>query len=740
MIRIGKTYRDSVPAWGRDASPGEGAPDIVFIVLDDVGYSDLGCYGSEIRTPNIDTLAGCGLRYSNFHVTSMCSPTRACLLTGRNAHSVGVGIIAEFANGYPAYEGRITRAAATLPEILRDHGYHTAAVGKWHLTNVSHYRASGPFDDWPLGRGFNRWYGFHGALADHFHPELYRDNHAIDVNPGPGYHLSGDLVDQGIGMVRDHLASATKRPYFLYLAFGACHWPHQVPAEHIERVRGRYGIGWDAIREARLARQKASGVVPGETRLPPRNPGVVAWEELPPDVKRLSARLQEAYAAFVEHTDEQIGRFLDYLRAIGRFDNTLIVLLSDNGASNEGGAIGAFNGRKNGTYGPETPEVGLSQLDKIGSGLAFNHYPAGWAQASNTPLKWYKKNTYGGGIRAPLVVNWPRRIADRGGLRKQYHHVIDVTPTILELLGIQAPATYSGVEQLPMHGTSMAYTFHAPQAQTRKETQYFELLGDRAIWHKGWKAVARHLAGQDHESDRWELYHLDQDFSECDELSGQHPGKLEEMARLWWAEAERYGVLPLDDRGWERAAERMKMEFISRYELYPNASRLDRLICPDITDRSYRITAEVQLAAGNEGVLLAWGSYFGGLVLYVKEDHLVYEYVYSETERHVLRSPERLEPGAAKLSVDFRRTGKNRGTATMQVDGMAVADTGIPATWPTHGTTAGLYCGRDLGAPVSLDYPAPFAFTGEIKKVVIELQTDGEADLGEQFKAILQEQ
>jgi arylsulfatase len=712
----------------------------VFIVLDDVGYSDFGCFGSELRTPNIDAIAAGGLRYTNFHVTSMCSPTRACLLTGRNAHSVGVGIIAEFSNGYPAYEGRISPAAATLPEILRDHGYHTAAVGKWHLTNVSHYRASGPFDDWPLGRGFERWYGFHGALADHFHPELYEDNHAIDIASSSQYHLSNDLVDHGIAMVREHVTYAPQRPYLLYLAFGACHWPHQVPAEYMRRLRGRYDIGWDAVRDARLAKQLAEGIVPPGTRLPPRNPGVVEWATLSPDLRIIFGRLQEAYAAFVEHTDEQIGRFMDYLRTTGRLDNTLVVLLSDNGASNEGGVNGAFNGRKNGTYGPETPDIALAHLDEIGSAFAYNHYPAGWAQVSNTPLKWYKKNTYGGGVRAPLIVQWPRRIAERGRLRNQYHHVTDVTPTILQTLGIDPPAVFRGVTQLPMHGTSMAYTFDEPYAATRKQTQYFELLGDRAIWHQGWKAVALHTAGKPEKDDPWELYHLDRDFSECEDLSRKHPEKLEELVRRWWVEAEKYNVLPLDDRGWQRAEERMRMEFTSRYELYPGASRMDRLICPDVTDRSYRILASLDHDAGDQGVLLAWGSRFGGLVLYIKEGRLVYEYVYSESVRHVMRSKDPLPSGPIEAGVHFVRTGKRCGIVSMIVSGDVVASLELPATWPTYGTTAGLYCGADHGSPVSREYTAPFRFLGKLHKVIIELHTAGEADFAGRYRAALQEQ
>ncbi|HET8579270.1 MAG TPA: arylsulfatase, partial [Methylomirabilota bacterium] len=515
---VGRTWRESTPWWPQPPRPPARAPNILFIVLDDVGFADLGCYGSEIETPTMDQLAAGGLRYSNFHVTSMCSPTRACLLTGRNAHAVGVGIIAEWSTGFPGYRGRVTDRAATLAAILREHAYNTFAVGKWHLAPLAEATAAGPFDDWPLARGFERWYGFHGALTDQWNPELFEDNHVIDV-ARDGYHLSERLVDRAIAFVRDQQSVAPERPFFLYVAFGACHWPHHVPPRYLDKYRGRYDAGWDAIRDARFERQKALEIVPSTTALAPRNLGVAAWSALSTDERRLFARLQEPYAAFLDHTDVQIGRLLAFLNAIGRLDDTLLVLLSDNGASPEGGATGAVNQRKHLAYEPETLAESLAGIDRIGTEHAFNHYPTGWAQASNTPLKWYKKDTHGGGIRAPLIVHWPTRLADRGRIRSQYHHVVDVVPTVLEVLGIEAPTVYCGVPQIPIHGVSLAYTFDAPEASTRKVTQHYEILGDRALWHRGWKAVARHDKGADFDADRWELYHLDKDFSECQDLA-----------------------------------------------------------------------------------------------------------------------------------------------------------------------------------------------------------------------------
>jgi arylsulfatase len=736
---IGATYRESRAWWPDPVGAPRDAPNVVYIVLDDVGFSDLGCYGSEIATPHIDRLAAGGLRYTNFHVTAMCSPTRACLLTGRNAHSVGVGIIAEWSSGFPGYQGFLTDRAATVPEVLRDHGFGTYAIGKWHLTNIGNYGAAGPHRDWPLGRGFSRWYGFHGALTDQWNPEMCQDNRPIDLSRATGYHLSEDLVTHAIGDVRDHVAAAPGRPFFLYLAFGACHWPHHVPAEFIDRYRGRYDAGWDSIRLARLARQQALGIVPQGTALAPLNPGVEPWADVAPDVRRLSVRLQETYAAFLEHTDAQIGRLLDYLSSQGHLEDTLIVLLSDNGASAEGGPTGAINLRKHMVYEAETPQVGLAHLDDIGSERAFNHYPTGWAQVSNTPLKWYKKDAHGGGIRAPLIVHWPRKIGG-GGIRTQYHHVTDLAPTLYEALGVQAPAQYQGVAQMAMHGTSMLYTFADPDAPTRKQSQYFEILGDRAIWQHGWKAVARHPKGSDFDADRWELYHVDEDFAELNDLAEREPARLRHLVDLWWAEAGKYGVLPLDDRDWERAALRLAMNPRTRYEYRAGMARIDRLSAPDITDRTYRIVARFAARSKVEGVIVAWGSRFGGFTIYIKEGRVHYEYVYSESLRHTMNAPLPRLQGAVEIRLAFERIGRNAGRATLSCGDAELCSVDVPKTWPTHGITAGLNCGQDCGAAVSDAYAPPFGFTGEDLQVTIELENDGERDPEGRYKSALKEQ
>lgn len=697
---------------------------VVIIVLDDVGFSDLGCYGSEIATPAMDGLARQGIRYNNFHVTAMCSPTRASLLTGRNPHSVGVGIIAEWANGMPGYDGRIHASAGTLAEVLRGEGYNTLAVGKWHLAGTEEYGAAGPFSNWPLGKGFNRWYGFHGALADQYHPELYVDNHPIHFDARPGYHLTEDLVDQSIGMVRDHLVSAGDRPFFLYLALGACHWPHHAPREFMERYRGRYDAGWDEIRAARIRRQIELGILPEDTRLADRNPGVLPWSEVraDDDLVKLSTRLQEAYAAFLEHTDTHIGRLLDELDLLGLGDDTAILLMSDNGASPEGGPTGAINLRKHMVYEKDDPRQAIRHLDKIGSDRAYNHYSTGWAQVSNTPLKWYKKQTHGGGIRAPLIVKWPGVVPSANVVRPQFYDVIDIMPTLLTQLGIEPPSTIAGVAQQPLHGMDMSPSFTSDRLELRRKRQYFELLGDRAIWEDGWKAICRHTKGVDPETEPWELYHLDTDFSETRDLAAAQPERLERMKRLWLEEAGAHQVLPLDDREWDRAADRIRRNSRALHVFYPGMSRVDRLMGPDVTGRSFSIRAEIVKSAPLHGVMLAWGSRFGGLSFYIQDGHVVMEYVFSQDESHLLRLPETMPLGTVSVVANFARNADQGVDLTLTATGTRPVRLRIDRTWPTHGMTAGLSCGADRGHPVTDAYERPFTFGGgTLRRVVVEV-------------------
>ena len=546
---IGRTIPESQP-WWPPAKFKPGAPNVVLVVLDDSGFSHFGCYGSNIETPNIDTLAAGGLRFTGFHTTALCSPTRACLLTGRNHHAVGMRAVSNFDTGFPNMRGAIPRSAATIAEILREAGYGTFAAGKWHLAPMSECSAAGPYTNWPLQKGFDRYYGFLQGETDQFFPELTSDNHFVDppASPEKGYHVSEDIVDRASGMVRDLTSLAPERPFFLYLAFGATHSPHQAPRGYLEKYRGRFDAGWDVAREQWFERQKALGVIPTGTKLAPRNPGVKPWSELSVNEQKFACRLQEAFAAMLDHTDQQIGRLTDFLKSIDRWDNTLFILLSDNGASQEGGATGVldelkwFNGMR------EDVDEAVERLDDIGGPDSHCNIPWGWAQAGNTPLKWYKQNTHGGGVRDPLIMHWTVGLKAGGGTRAQFCHAIDIAPTILDVLGLSAPEVVAGVPQMPVHGVSLKPVFEDANATIERGPQYFEMLGHRGVWKDGWKAVTHHDAGAPFDDDRWELYRLSEDFSEHDDLADQEPERLKVLVDLWWAEAEEHGVLPMDDR------------------------------------------------------------------------------------------------------------------------------------------------------------------------------------------------
>ena len=725
---IGQTYRSSQPWQAPDVRARDGAPNIVMVVLDDVGFAHLGCYGSDIDTPRIDALAARGLRYTNFHTTAMCSPTRASLLTGRNHHAVGMGTIADWCAGYPGYQGQVTHRAATLAEVLRPAGYNCFAVGKWHLMRMRDATAAGPFDHWPLGRGFERYYGFLSALTDQWNPELFRDNHAIRRPQRPDYHLSEDLVDEAIGFIRDQQCAAPGKPFFAYLALGACHSPHHVPRAYIDKYKGRYDRGWDETRRRWYARQLELGVIPRGTTLTELNPKVKPWSTLNTDERRVCARLQEVFAGFLDHTDVQIGRLIDYLVQRKLLDNTLFVLLSDNGASDEGGPLGNAELRKHYLFMEEPFETLLGNIERFGSEYTNNHYPAGWGHAGNTPLKWFKMDTHGGGIRDPLIVHWPAGINAVGEVRTQYHHCSDVMPTILDVLGLEAPAVVRGVEQLPIDGISMVYSFADASAPTRKHVQYYEMLGDRGIWSDGWKAVTRHAKGTDFDQDRWELYHTDTDFSESNDLAAKHPERVKALVELWWAEAERNQVLPLDDRDIERSMRTFHSPRRLRYVYQQGMARIDRVASPTIGNRSYRIMADIEISdATTEGVILAAGGRSGGYTLFVQGGRLVHEYV-GPDRRFVIESPDRLPVGCLRVCFAFRKTGPQAGEGTLLVDDKVVATQSMTTMWPLLANSAGVHCGYDDGSPVSERYSCPFTFTGRIGEVVIEPYFDYVAD------------
>jgi arylsulfatase A-like enzyme len=727
--RIGRTHLDSEPWFEPKPKPAPGSPNIIFVVLDDVGYADLGCYGSEIRTPNMDGLAARGLRYSNFHTTTLCSPTRACLLTGRNHHAVGMRYLANVDMGWPSGRGAISNRAATIAEILRDTGYATFAIGKWHVAPTDEASAAGPFGQWPLGRGFDRFYGFMNGSTDQFHPELIEDNRPTDAPalPEDGYHLSKDLVDRAIGMLSNHISLVPERPFFMNFAFGAGHFPHQVPAGYMQRYDGVYDVGWEAIRQQRLARQKAMGLVPDATELPPSNPGVEDWRTLSADQKRVGIRLQQAYAGFLEYTDEQFGRLIGFLEKTGVRDNTLAVLISDNGASIDCGPDGTTNVLRWFNQLPDTLERNLADIDRIGGPRSNTNYPWGWAQASNTPLRLYKSFTHGGGVRDPLIVSWPKRIGERGGVRHQFHHVIDIMPTVLECCGVAAPESYRGVEQLPIHGTSFAYTFDAPQTPTRKDVQYFEMYGHRSIWHRGWKAVTNHVPGSEFDLDSWELYHLDEDFAETNNLARTQPAKLREMVELWWAEAARYGVLPLDDRRdilFRPTPKPGSIRAGRRFVYYPEIAAIPAEAAPLTQDVSHVIRVELAWHEGDEGTLLCFGTHAGGYVLFVRLGHVIYAYNHcGEITR--LASAEPLRPGRRSVEFAFRKTGALAGVGSLSIDGKPVGEQLFGKTL-LRTSLAPLHIGRSGLPPVVDDYEGEFRFTGEIDRITVEIGDDRE--------------
>jgi arylsulfatase len=719
--RIGRTANESEPSWPAPPRPPQGAPSVVLVVLDDVGFAQLGCYGSDIATPALDGLADAGLRYSSFHVTSLCSPTRVCLLTGRNHHSVGMSRIAEMDNGFPNTRGFAAREAANLAELLRPHGYRTMALGKWHLVRMSATSPAGPYDHWPLQRGFERFYGFLGGETNQWNPELVLGNERVDAPSRAGYHLSEDLVDRAVLWLRQLVSAAPDAPFFLYLAFGAAHAPHHAPGSFIEKYRGRFDDGWDAARERVLARQRASGLLARDQQLAPRNPGVVPWAELDPTARRVFARMQEVFAGFLDHTDVQIGRLLAELDRLGRRDDTLVIALSDNGASQEGGPNGTYDEMRYFNALPTSVDENLTRVDDFGSPLAYNHYPIGWAMAGNTPFKRYKQNTHSGGIRAPLLLSWPRGIAARGETRPQFHHAIDVVPTVLELVGIEPPERVNGVEQMPLHGTSFAYTFADASAPTRKDTQYFEMFGHRGLWHRGWKAVTFHVPGADYDAEKWELYHLDRDPAEITDLADSRPEKLRELVELWWREAERLGVLPLDDGtsrhglGW-----RGGVTPANRHVLHHGAV-LPTTVAPIVRGRSHRITARVyreRVDAG--GVLVAAGGRFGGWSLYVVGNRLHYAGCwFGERVRAV--SALAIPAGPAALRVDVVRVAKDEGLVRFFIDDVAAGEGRIAPFRSAIFANEPLEVGRDGMTPVDDAYESPFEFEGRIDEVVIEL-------------------
>jgi arylsulfatase len=734
---VNRYRKDSTAWWPEPLRAPDGAPNILTIVIDDVGFAQLGCFGSDIDTPTFDRLAENGLRYANFHTTALCSPTRACVLTGRNHHSVGVGRVADLATGFPGYHCRIEKEHGFLSEMLVPHGYAAYAVGKWHLTPDEEQHLGARRDRWPIGRGFERFYGFFGGETHQFRPALVHDNHRTmpPRTPDEGYHLSEDIADRAIEFIADLRHSEPDKPFFLHFATGACHSPHHAPPDWIERYRGQFDAGWDAWREATLARQLANGVLPSGTELSPRPDWVPAWDSLAPEHQQVFARFQECFAAFLSHADHHVGRLLDFLTETGDLDNTVVMLLSDNGASSEGGPTGSVNDGRPWNLVDRPVAEAIARIDELGGPTLHNNYPWGWTVAGNTPFKRWKREVHEGGVADPLIVHWPRGIASKGEVRRQYVHAIDIVPTVLELIGVEAPAEIDGVAQSPIEGVSFAQTFDDAGAPSRRDTQYFEMLGCRAIYHQGWKAVVYQPLLEPFASDDegWELYRVEDDVSECHDLAEQEPERLREMIDLWWHEAERFKVLPLDNAPFDRVfgEDRPNHGDRARYVYWPNTGPVTEEAAVNVRNRSHTITAEVVIPDGGaEGVLLAQGSIFGGYALFVRDGRLHYVHNFVGLEDHRVASSIEVTPGEHVLAFRFDKTGEHRGTGTLLIDGADVGAVDIPRFTPTRFsiTGEGLCCGFHSGMPVVMDYRPPFRFTGTLHRVVVEVAGEPYAD------------
>lgn len=718
--KITDLVETSEPWWNAEPDT-KNKPNVVIVLFDDLGFSQLGSYGSDISTPNIDELADNGLRYNNFHTTALCSPTRASLLTGRNPHSTGVSKVSVNDTGFPNNRGKVGKDTALLSEILVDAGYNTFAVGKWHLHPGIEQSFSGPFDNWPLGRGFEHYYGFLGGATSQWNPDLVEDNRRVKQpkTPEQGYHLTEDLTDKFIDYVREQKTAAPDKPFFGYVAYGATHAPHHTPKEFIDKYKGKYDKGWDQVRKEWFEHQKELGIVPQHAKLPPLSPDVKPWDELSADEKRLFARQQEVFAGFLEHTDYHIGRIIQYLKEINQFDNTIFVLLSDNGACAMGGETGQHSNWAS-FGGPHEPfSHKLENIDDIGSPYADNHYARGWAHVGNTPLRLYKSFVHAGGIKDPLIIHYPKKIKDPGGIREQYHHVSDIVPTILELLDLEAPKEYKGVTQKPIEGTSLAYTLEEKDSETKKETQVYEMVGNRAIYHNGWKAVAKHIPGTSFGEDTWELYNVDKDFSELNNLAESHSDILAELIDLWWHEARRTNILPLKDRILSNSKKEDNNNSVVERVFYRSEQGLPISKAPDIRNKSYEIKAKITRKTENdEGVLVAAGGRGGGYSLYIQNNRLVFGYNHYGYEQYEIKSDSVLPIGSLALAFRFQKTSDNEGIGTLFINGTEIG-TGKLIHTSDLGFSMGLFnIGRNDLTPVTNTYETPYRFMGEIESIV----------------------
>jgi len=741
--QIGLSAKDSQSDFPQPVQAPKGVPNVVLVILDDVGFGASSTFGGPIDTPTLDRLAKSGLRYTQFHTTALCSPTRAALLTGRNHHSAHTGTIMEMGTGFPGYDSLMGKDTATIAEVLKQKGWNTAWFGKNH--NVPDWQSSqaGPFDLWPTGLGFEKFYGFIGGETSQWRPAVFDGTRPIEPYLGnPDYNFDYDMADQAINWVRNQKAVAPDRPFFLYYAPGATHSPHHPKKEWIAKYKGRFDQGWDQVREETLARQKKLGVVPGNTQLTKRSPGIPDWASHNAEQKQLYAYMMEVYAGYLSQTDYNVGRVLEAIEKLGQLDNTLVIyIVGDNGASAEGQMQGSLNemAMMNGIT-EDYKEV-LKHKDDLGTWKTHNHYPIGWAHAMDTPFQWTKQiASHYGGTRNGMVISWPARIKDKDGIRSQWHHTIDIVPTILDVCGLQQPSIVNGVAQKPIEGASMAYTFEDAKAPSARHTQYFEMFGNRGIYHDGWMACTTPFAAPWEDVSilpkvdvisgyKWELYHVAEDFSEAVNLADQNPDKLHELQLLFYAEAAKYSVLPLDDRKAERFDVSIRPSLTrgrTEFTYYEGLTRIPEGAAPDVKNKSFRITAEVVLAKGGEqGVVLTQGGLSGGYALLFKEGKPVFHYNMVNVAHYNIAARDALAGGKHTVVFDFKYDGGGigkGGTGTLSVDGKQVAQGRIDNTIPGRFSFDETFdVGEDTGTPVSEDYDVPFKFTGRIEKVVVHL-------------------
>lgn len=749
--------RDSVPDWTPYTltRANEGAPNILVILYDDTGLAAWSPYGGRINMPTLNRLAENGLTYTQWHTTALCSPTRSVFLTGRNHHANRCAAISEATNGFPGAAGRIPAECATVGQVLQDNGYSTFWVGKNHNVPEEDVAGGGSRSEWPLQKGFDRFYGFIGGETNQWYPDLVEDNRFIEppYTPAEGYHLSKDLADQAIRMIRDQQSSNPSKPWYMWYNPGANHAPHHAPQQYIEKYRGVFDDGYEAYREWVLERMIERGVLPEGTDLTPINPmpdavanhadDVRPWDTLNADEKRLFSRMAEAFAAMSEYTDVEIGRIIDYLETTGQLDNTLIIYCADNGASGEGTPNGSVNENKFFNNYPDSLEENMQYLDVLGSPETYNHHPTGWATAFSTPFQMFKRyGQFSGGTCDPLIIHWPRGISAKGGIRHQYHHATDIVPTILEVAGVSMPEVYRGVTQRVLPGVSMRYSFDDAEAPTQKRRQYYAMIGTRGLWQDGWKAATVHAPLSGHgrfDEDVWELYHVDEDRAEAHDLATRHPEKLQELIDAWFEEAEKNDVLPLDDRSAMEyfLTERPQAEPVrSRYVYYPDTAPVPEGVAVNMRGRSYKIIADVEMTADTEGVLFAHGSRFGGHTLFIKDRklHYVYNFLGIKPEQTFVSGI--LPEGQITVGVEFTREGAGEhresvGSTRLYVDDRVVDEGPMRAQAGKFTLSGdGLCVGYDSADPVSRQYGPDFRFRGgRLLGVAVDVSDEQYLDL-----------